>query len=121
MPLGMKSEKMPLFGALKAVHARVELLRKGFEVASPDLIVSFLTRTNIFSLLAARKLGIPVIVSERNNPAMQTVGPFWSRLRKWTYPHRSEEHTSELQSLMRISYAVLCWKKKQQKKTKIHH
>src|SRR3546814_7171965 len=25
---------------------------------------------------------------------------------------RSEEHTSELQSLMRISYAVLCWKKK---------
>src|SRR3546814_952766 len=30
---------------------------------------------------------------------------------------RSEEHTSELQSLMRISYAVFCLKKK--KKTKI--
>src|SRR3546814_3597542 len=32
-----------------------------------------------------------------------------------TYPrvHRSEEHTSELQSLMRISYAVFCLKKKQ--------
>src|SRR3546814_5021765 len=27
---------------------------------------------------------------------------------------RSEEHTSELQSLMRISYAVLCLKKKKQ-------
>src|SRR3546814_1470582 len=26
---------------------------------------------------------------------------------------RSEEHTSELQSLMRISYAVFCWKTKQ--------
>src|SRR3546814_3983505 len=26
---------------------------------------------------------------------------------------RSEEHTSELPSLMRISYAVFCWKKKQ--------
>src|SRR3546814_7170089 len=26
--------------------------------------------------------------------------------------HRSEEHTSELQSLMRISYAVFCLKKK---------
>src|SRR3546814_4460983 len=25
---------------------------------------------------------------------------------------RSEEHTSELQSLMRISYAVFCWKQK---------
>src|SRR3546814_1464354 len=31
-------------------------------------------------------------------------------------PLRSEEHTSELQSLMRISYAVFCLKKKQQKK-----
>src|SRR3546814_2495867 len=27
---------------------------------------------------------------------------------------RSEEHTSELQSLMRISYAVFCWNKKKQ-------
>src|SRR3546814_9909241 len=32
---------------------------------------------------------------------------------------RSEEHTSELQSLMRISYAVFCLKKKQQKNK--HH
>src|SRR3546814_5720112 len=30
---------------------------------------------------------------------------------------RSEEHTSELQSLMRISYAVFCLKKKKSKKT----
>src|SRR3546814_7170299 len=28
------------------------------------------------------------------------------------FQHRSEEHTSELQSLMRISYAVFCLKKK---------
>src|SRR3546814_9660385 len=31
--------------------------------------------------------------------------------------HRSEEHTSELQSLMRISYAVFCLKKKKTKRT----
>src|SRR3546814_9959972 len=30
---------------------------------------------------------------------------------------RSEEHTSELQSLMRISYAVFCLKKKKKKKS----
>src|SRR3546814_2908325 len=34
--------------------------------------------------------------------------------------HRSEEHTSELQSLMRISYAVFCLKKKTQT-TKKHN
>src|SRR3546814_4903411 len=31
-------------------------------------------------------------------------------------PSRSEEHTSELQSLMRISYAVFCLKKKKTNK-----
>src|SRR3546814_7301648 len=36
--------------------------------------------------------------------------------RRWARPgRRSEEHTSELQSLMRISYAVFCLKKKKHK------
>src|SRR3546814_2049262 len=34
---------------------------------------------------------------------------------------RSEEHTSELQSLMRISYAVFCLKKKKQQETTTQH
>src|SRR3546814_4072695 len=34
---------------------------------------------------------------------------------------RSEEHTSELQSLMRISYAVFCLKKKKNSKRKNTH
>src|SRR3546814_9135393 len=33
---------------------------------------------------------------------------------------RSEEHTSELQSLMRISYAVFCLKKKKHKMSNTH-
>src|SRR3546814_10036286 len=33
---------------------------------------------------------------------------------------RSEEHTSELQSLMRISYAVFCLKKKQTKYRRVY-
>src|SRR3546814_2389539 len=36
-----------------------------------------------------------------------------------TRSHRSEEHTSELQSLMRISYAVFCLKKKK-KQQQLH-
>src|SRR3546814_3562090 len=39
-----------------------------------------------------------------------TASAAWSHCRRWP---RSEEHTSELQSLMRISYAVFCLKKKQ--------
>src|SRR3546814_5477502 len=41
----------------------------------------------------------------------ETAGPF---IKEWI---RSEEHTSELQSLMRISYAVFCLKKKKQQRT----
>src|SRR3546814_9937725 len=33
-------------------------------------------------------------------------------LRRKVFIHRSEEHTSELQSLMRLPYAVFCLKKK---------
>src|SRR3546814_2153533 len=46
-----------------------------------------------------------------------SVPPRWSTS-CWTIRagHRSEEHTSELQSLMRISYAVFCLKKKKIKK-----
>src|SRR3546814_6204308 len=50
--------------------------------------------------------------------------------KRWRFPvvldeadvveQRSEEHTSELQSLMRISYAVFCLKKKQDKQKKIN-
>src|SRR3546814_3862801 len=42
--------------------------------------------------------------------------PFRARTRRL----RSEEHTSELQSLMRISYAVFCLKKKKQTKHTIN-
>src|SRR3546814_6459960 len=37
------------------------------------------------------------------------------------FAQRSEEHTSELQSLMRISYAVFCLKKKKHKQTHKSH
>src|SRR3546814_2943926 len=43
------------------------------------------------------------------------IGPAFARaMRPWVLG-RSEEHTSELQSLMRISYAVFCLKKKKNK------
>src|SRR3546814_4469245 len=51
------------------------------------------------ALIAA--LQVLAVVVERNRPVSEVC-----RAR------RSEEHTSELQSLMRISYAVFCLKKK---------
>src|SRR3546814_5837253 len=46
-----------------------------------------------------------------NNSGGMWQAPFGDYDGPWR-SHRSEEHTSELQSLMRISYAVFCLKKK---------
>src|SRR3546814_2418260 len=48
---------------------------------------------------------------EATTKAEPTTADVRSPIRTAMYP-RSEEHTSELQSLMRISYAVFCLKKK---------
>src|SRR3546814_3381224 len=48
--------------------------------------------------------GVTAVLRGRRNPAAG---------------ERSEEHTSELQSLMRISYAVFCLKKKKREQTSI--
>src|SRR3546814_8859988 len=71
-------------------------------------VVRGLAGTSIVSITSAhnvQKLGnafeeasdMPTAVTQQGHPRMN---------------YRSEEHTSELQSLMRISYAVLCLKKK---------
>src|SRR3546814_4425528 len=51
-------------------------------------------------------------------PSPMCLGSWWGMKRSARTRIRSEEHTSELQSLMRISYAVFCLKKK---KVKIHN
>src|SRR3546814_7041796 len=55
-----------------------------------------------------RSASAPVTCSSgRVVPLLRSTAQTWNAL-----PWRSEEHTSELQSLMRISYAVFCLKKK---------
>src|SRR3546814_8034604 len=64
----------------------------------------------------------PYSLPRPETPFLAAVGRDPGRLRiAWTvgtpddvvlHPERSEEHTSELQSIMRISYAVFCLKKK---------
>src|SRR3546814_10363061 len=67
---------------------------------------------HISDLEVAHRFNLPlvVVVAVDNSWGLE-VGVY-----KRTFGHgRSEEHTSELQSLMRISYAVFCLKKKNKK------
>ncbi len=83
--LGYPAGRLPMLQSLLNIRNRIGTLRRALSLARPDLVVSFLTRTNVVSVLAARPLGIPVIVSERNNPAAQRPGALWSALRRYAY------------------------------------
>src|SRR3546814_7725613 len=62
----------------------------------------------LFNMLALLMFGAPLEYT-------------WGNRRFLTYYLRSEEPTSELQSLMRISYAVFCLKKKKDTRPNINH
>src|SRR3546814_4759016 len=83
--------------------------RNVYRYAMPVLDEAGFTATNYF---VARQLdGANVWDIDKGIPRSPLMSG--SEIREWAATgHRSEEHTSELQSLMRISYAVFCLKKK---------
>lgn len=74
-----------LIGAART-FVRVRALQKALRNSKPDVVISFLDRTNILTLLATRSLGVPVIISERTDPAGRNIGRAWELLRQVTYP-----------------------------------
>src|SRR3546814_464690 len=96
--------------ASKALHVALQsgnndLLGKAYR----DLAITFsyagsLERAEAFAKLAlAHPAKDP---TQTEGPAHKTIGDV--RVRQQSHPERSEEHTSELQSLIRNSYAFLC-------------
>src|SRR3546814_5181886 len=61
-----------------------------------------------------RNPGSKVCIDTDSAITSTPIRPNSTRLSSSSVRSRSEEHTSELQSLMRISYAVFCLKKKKQ-------
>src|SRR3546814_1788699 len=88
----------------------------GFAVVGDRRIVG---RQGIFAFV--HRAVLPGLLRRPSLPLVP-VSPRWKR-RDEPFRHlerglgRSEEHTSELQSLMRISYAVFCLKKKKKQHT----
>src|SRR3546814_10519342 len=66
------------------------------------------------SALAAGSVMGVMIIPFVSSMADDALGAVPGAMRDGSLAMRSEEHTSELQSLMRISYAVFCLKKKKQ-------
>ena len=82
----------PAFSSGSAVKAiggnltRIFRIRREVSRCRPDVVISFLTETNVDVLIATRGLGMPVIACEHTDPATCPIKPAWARLRRLTYP-----------------------------------
>ncbi len=84
--LGLTADSSGLLGAVRNNLRRVREVRAAFREARPEVVVSFIEQANVLALLAARPLALPVVISERTDPARHPVSRFWGFLRRRTYP-----------------------------------
>ncbi len=61
-------------------------LRRKIREIEPDAVLSFLTQTNIMTVLATRGLEVRTVISERNDPRLQRHRPRVEYLRRLVYP-----------------------------------
>src|SRR3546814_6597686 len=100
-------------GALILRRASRTLWRRLYKVCRSSSVTSSGMNTS-FSRLAGYHARLPYLFGLRSGKRHASA----PALHRSSTNRRSEEHTSELQSLMRISYAVFCLKKKKKKQLK---
>jgi len=64
---------------------RIWALRQAIKKSAPEVVISFMDRTNVLTLLATLALNYLVIVSERSNPSCHSIGRGWNFLRYLSY------------------------------------
>ncbi len=82
----VSAQRFPAAAAVFRAGYCVLRLRALFKRHKPRVIISFLGATNIQTILAAHRLRCKVVISERNDPAMQALKPPWEGLRPIVYP-----------------------------------
>ncbi|MDF0708338.1 glycosyltransferase family 4 protein [Flagellimonas okinawensis] len=75
-----------LFNSLLLNFSLLRNLIKLLRANNIDLVIGFITMANVLTILSAKFLKIPCIVSERNNPYIDATPGFWKLCRKYTYP-----------------------------------
>jgi glycosyltransferase involved in cell wall biosynthesis len=66
--------------------ARVTRLRSLLRELHPDVVVAFMTEANVIALWASQGLGVPVVISERNQPDRPGLGRIHKLARRLSYP-----------------------------------
>ena len=80
------AEPHGLIGKIGTNAARVSRLRSVLRERNPDAVVAFMTEANVIALWASQGLGVPVVVSERNQPDRPGLGTVHRLARRLAYP-----------------------------------
>ncbi len=78
----------PAFATMHRLDCRMKLLpsiselQRVLGMIAPDVVVSFLVRANVASVIASRRLGIPVVISERSHLTTHLAGRYRG-LKRW--------------------------------------
>lgn len=72
--------------AIQNNFRRVNALRRAITAANPRHVIALTEKTNVLTLAACRKPGLPVIIAERTDPRYHHIGRIWSGLRERLYP-----------------------------------
>ena len=83
--LGLQGDSRNLLLGAGRNLIRIRALRRTLQDLQADIAIPFLDTVNIVTLLAARGLGLPVIISERTDPAGRDIGWPWELMRRITY------------------------------------
>jgi GalNAc-alpha-(1->4)-GalNAc-alpha-(1->3)-diNAcBac-PP-undecaprenol alpha-1,4-N-acetyl-D-galactosaminyltransferase len=83
--LGLAHPSSTLREALVRNIGRIVRLRQSIRRSNPDVVISFMDKTNVQTLMAAGGLSIPVVISERIDPRYHGIEPLWALLRRLWY------------------------------------
>jgi len=95
-----------VLGAIIGNIRRILALRRTLRQVNAPTVVAFVGATNVLTIMAAAGLGIRVLISERNDPARQSLGRMWNFLRRHFYK-RAHLATANSQSAITTMSAFI--------------
>ena len=75
--------------SIQSIKTHIQLFKKSLQILKQEntrIVIGFMTTANIYAVIAAKRLRIKSIISERIHPEHEVISKFWLVLKKFFYP-----------------------------------
>jgi GalNAc-alpha-(1->4)-GalNAc-alpha-(1->3)-diNAcBac-PP-undecaprenol alpha-1,4-N-acetyl-D-galactosaminyltransferase len=104
--LGITGVSKTLYERIANNFRRTRVLRAAIRETSPNIVISFVSETNVLTILSTLGLEVPVIVEEHIDPHEQPIKGAWALLRRWSYPRATRVVVLTERSLRYFSASI---------------